>query len=236
MFFFGTPTANCRNLGRNHESLSYKSRSSLLRLFVLFLLSMLWRSWLRLFLLFFLHPRGIRRSRSGCHCSAVKVGWCCCFLRSLKSLLPAEMLKEWRTPRNLWKFCCHVLCHLLFLVLEATSSNALCLNFRMPANNMASTAIQSLRPACELLPDASARFLCSSPFKPVKLCESSRKKRDQCKPKTKRRLFPKQSTKLNKGKVRSFSSVFFASRDAEVPLAFPKACDQTIQWVLYRFG
>ena len=40
----------------------------------------------------------------------------------------------------------------------------------------ASTAIQSLRPACEVLPDASALFLCSSPFKPVKRCESSRKK------------------------------------------------------------
>ena len=84
-----------------NRSLSYKSRSSLLQLFVLFLLSMLWRSWLRLFLLFFLHPRGIRRSRSGCHCSAVKVGWCCCFLRSLKSLLPAEIKKMEDTKKSM---------------------------------------------------------------------------------------------------------------------------------------
>jgi hypothetical protein len=55
------------------------------------LLSMLWGSRLRLFLLFLcLHPRGIRRSRSGCHCSAVTLGWCGRFPRSLKSLLPAE--------------------------------------------------------------------------------------------------------------------------------------------------
>ena len=100
----------------------------------------------------------------------------------------------------------------------------------------ASTAIQSLRPACEVLPDASALFLCSSPFKPVKLCESSREKRDQYKSKQSAGSVPKQSTKLNKGKVRSFSSIFFASSDAEVPLAFPKPCDQTIQRVLYQFG
>ena len=102
----------------------------------------------------------------------------------------------------------------------------------------ASTAIQiqSLRPACEVLPDASALFLCSSPFKPVKLCESSGKNRDQYKSKQSAGSFPKQSTQLHKGKLRLFSAIFFASSDTEVPLAFPKACDQTIQRVLCQFG
>ena len=128
---------------------------------------------------------------------------------------------------------------ILALVLHFRSNNKQCL-VSQPLNaneqHAASTAIQSLRPACEVLPDASALFLCSSPFKPVKLCESSGKNRDQYKSKQSAGSFPKQSTQLHKGKLRLFSAIFFASSDAEVPLAFPKACDQTIQRVLCQFG
>ena len=130
---------------------------------------------------------------------------------------------------------------ILSLVLHFGSNKKQCL-VSQPLNaneqHAASTAIQiqSLRPACEVLPDASALFLCSSPFKPVKLCESSGKNRDQYKSKQSAGSFPKQSTQLHKGKLRLFSAIFFASSDTEVPLAFPKACDQTIQRVLYQFG